>query len=161
LSARQILNQNSYVLIAALVLMVIGYFVATFGNVTSWIGWLLAALLLLAIHLVLRPGKGSLLSPAELEQLVGSGSPVVLELYSSYCLVCMAAKPVLDGIEKQVGQRVRFVRMDVATPNGRRVAAEVGLDLVPLVVGFDAQGSERWRTQRVNRGDLLRRIAML
>ncbi|HLG74258.1 MAG TPA: hypothetical protein VK009_27875 [Chloroflexota bacterium] len=74
----------------------------------------------------------------------------------------MAAKPVVDGIEKQLGGRVSVVRMDVSTPAGRKVAAKIGLDLVPTFIGYDSQGLERWRVSRVpNRAELWNRLMLL
>lgn len=73
----------------------------------------------------------------------------------------MAAKPVVDGLEKELGKRVRFVRVDISTPNGRKIAARVGLDTVPTFIGFDAKGNEMWRTQRATRADLGRKVALL
>jgi len=58
----------------------------------------------------------------------------------------MAAKPVVDGVEKQMGQkRLRIIRVDVGTKQGRRIASRVALDLVPTIIGYDPAGVERWR----------------
>ena len=74
----------------------------------------------------------------------------------------MAAKPVVDGFEKQLGKRVRFVRLDMASQNGRKVAAQVGVNMVPLFVGFDKDGMERWRAEGpVNRTQLWARVVSL
>jgi hypothetical protein len=74
----------------------------------------------------------------------------------------MAAKPVVDGIEKQIGAKVRIVRVDVSTPEGRKVSAEVGPGMVPTFIGFDAQGNERWRVNHMlSRPELWRRVLAL
>jgi hypothetical protein len=75
----------------------------------------------------------------------------------------MAAKPVVDGIEKQLGQkRLRLVRVDVGTKEGRRIASRVELDLVPTIIGYDGGGVERWRFTRVpKRQELWARIVAL
>jgi hypothetical protein len=84
MSTRQILARNSYVLASALVLMVAAYFVARFGTWAVWLAWIVAVALLYVGFLLLRPGAGTKLSDAELEQLIGSGRPVLLELFSNY-----------------------------------------------------------------------------
>lgn len=61
----------------------------------------------------------------------------------------MTAKPVVDGLEKQLGGRVSVVRVDVSSPTGKKVAAKVGLDLVPTFIGYDAKGVEQWRLSEV------------
>ena len=74
----------------------------------------------------------------------------------------MAAKPVVDGIEKQLGGRVSLVRLDVATTSGRKVAARVALDTVPTFIGYDGEGVERWRITRVpGRVELWNRLMAL
>lgn len=74
----------------------------------------------------------------------------------------MAAKPVVDGMEKELGRHVRFVRLDVATSAGKKVGSSVGLDLVPTFIGYDAKGNERWRYQQlVGKSELWRRVAAL
>jgi ABC-type multidrug transport system permease subunit len=84
MTTRQLLNRNSYVLASAVVLMLAAYFVARVGNWEAWIAWIVAVLLLYTGFLALRPGAGSKMSEAELEQLVGAGKPILLELYSNY-----------------------------------------------------------------------------
>ena len=74
----------------------------------------------------------------------------------------MAARPVVDGIERDLGSRVRVFRADVASPEGRKLARRVGLDLVPTFIAFDGQGMERWRAQRVpNRREVLKELRRL
>ena len=84
MNGRQIINQNSYIVVAGLVLMVAAVFVAEFGSLAIWIVWILAVLALYLGFRALRPGPGSHLTETELEKLVGSGTSVVLLLYSNY-----------------------------------------------------------------------------
>jgi membrane protein implicated in regulation of membrane protease activity len=84
MTTRQILGRNSYVLASGLVLMVAAYFVARLGSWQVWLAWIAAVALLYAGFLLLRPGAGTKLGEPELEQLIGSGRPVMLELFSNY-----------------------------------------------------------------------------
>jgi hypothetical protein len=84
MSTRQLLNRNSYVLAAGIVLMLAGYFVARVETWEAWLAWILAVALLYAGFLLLRPGAGSRMSEAEVEKAVGGGRPVMLELYSNF-----------------------------------------------------------------------------
>jgi uncharacterized membrane protein len=83
-NGRQVINQNSYIIVAGLVLMVAAAFVAQFGSLAIWLVWILAVIALYLGFRALRPGPGSALTQTELEKLVGSGTPVVLLLYSNY-----------------------------------------------------------------------------
>lgn len=74
----------------------------------------------------------------------------------------MAAKPVVDGMEKELGRHVRFVRLDVTSTTGKKIASSVALDLVPTFIGYDKDGNERWRYQQLpSKGELWRRVAAL
>jgi F0F1-type ATP synthase assembly protein I len=84
MTARQILNRNSYVLAAALVLIVAAYFVARSGSLGTWVAWIAVVLALYVGYLRLRPGRGTAITSEEIERLVGSGTPVLLHLYSNY-----------------------------------------------------------------------------
>ncbi|MBV9120464.1 MAG: hypothetical protein JOZ39_07125 [Chloroflexi bacterium] len=74
----------------------------------------------------------------------------------------MIAKPVVDGIERQLdGKLLHIVRIDVSSGEGRKIAAHTGIDLVPTFIGYDGAGRERWRTQQATRAELMRKIASL
>jgi len=71
-------------------------------------------------------------------------------------------KPVVDGIEKQIGSKVRIIRVDVSTPEGKKIAREVAPNMVPCFIGFDADGNQRWRVDHViSRLELWRRVIAL
>ncbi len=74
----------------------------------------------------------------------------------------MSAKPVVDGIEKQLGPKISFQRFDVASPMGKKIAAKVGLDMVPTFIGYDGKGNERWRIERIpSRAELWNKLISL
>lgn len=55
------------------------------------------------------------------------------------------AKPIVDGIERELGAAVRVIRLNRHTPAGGAISARLGLRLVPGLVVFDGQGEERLR----------------
>jgi len=55
------------------------------------------------------------------------------------------AKPIVDGIERDLGAAVRVIRLNRHTPAGGAISARLGLRLVPGLVVFDGQGEERLR----------------
>jgi thioredoxin-related protein len=58
----------------------------------------------------------------------------------------MAARPVVDGIEREHQGRLIVVRIDVQDSVGREVAARYDFRVTPTFIFFDASGEERWRT---------------
>jgi hypothetical protein len=55
------------------------------------------------------------------------------------------ARPIVDGIERDLGAAARVIRLNRHTPVGNAITARLGLRLVPSFVVFDGQGEERWR----------------
>ena len=50
------------------------------------------------------------------------------------------AKPIVDGIERDLGSRGRVVRLNVLSGIGSEVAARYGVRGVPTLIVFDGQG---------------------
>ncbi len=67
------------------------------------------------------------------------------------------ARPIVDGIERDLGDAVRVIRLNRHTPAGGAITARLGLRLVPGLIVFDGQGGERLRKDGgvVNRKSLL------
>jgi len=58
---------------------------------------------------------------------------------------CMAAKPIVDGIEREYGERLRVIRVNVQDPAGRALADRHHFEFTPTFVLFDAEGRELLR----------------
>ena len=51
------------------------------------------------------------------------------------------AKPVVDGIEKELGNRARVVRLNLTSSASIQVASRYGVRGVPTLVVFDGEGN--------------------
>jgi thiol-disulfide isomerase/thioredoxin len=60
-------------------------------------------------------------------------------------MACIAAKPIVDGLESEFGDQLQVVRVDVQSSSGRDFAREYGT-FTPTFVFFDPHGMELWRT---------------
>lgn len=58
----------------------------------------------------------------------------------------MAARPVVDGIEREHHGRLIVLRLDVQDPVGREIGDRLGFRVTPTFIFFDGSGTERWRT---------------
>lgn len=72
-------------------------------------------------------------------------------------MVCLAARPVVDGLERDVASFARVVRLNLQDAVGQRVAAERQVRLVPTFLVLDGQGRERARHQGLPNGQRLER----
>ena len=54
---------------------------------------------------------------------------------------CLAARPIVDGIEQDLGDAAKVIRLDVFTPLGQQMAARYRARSVPTFVILDGQGN--------------------
>lgn len=54
---------------------------------------------------------------------------------------CFVAKPMVDGLERDLGDTAKVIRLDVFTPLGQQMAARYGVRGVPTFVVLDGEGN--------------------
>lgn len=54
-------------------------------------------------------------------------------------------KPVVDGLEQELGSQLLFIRLNIQETVGRELAPVYGFEFTPTFIFFDAQGNELWR----------------
>ncbi len=52
----------------------------------------------------------------------------------------------MDGLEKELGQKLTILRVNVQDPVGRELAPVYNFEYTPTFIFFDARGHELWRT---------------
>ena len=67
-------------------------------------------------------------------------------------------KPAVDRLEKRLGQKLAFVRLEVQSEVGRLLYAEYEANLVPTFIIFDQYGDEKYRTNGVPDYSLIRSL---
>lgn len=55
-------------------------------------------------------------------------------------------KPAVDGLERELGDRIQFIRLNIQEKAGMELAPVYGFQYTPTFIYFDAQGKELWRT---------------
>lgn len=94
---------------------------------------------------VLRPGRGTHDDPNAFAATIGNGTPALIDAYSNWCGPCLAAKPSVDALERDLRGRLNVVRVDVEAPAAALVQRRYGLRGTPTYVLVDGAGIERWR----------------
>jgi thioredoxin 1 len=150
-------NQYSFVLLALGLVMVAGVILLT--RKPRWNDYLAFAVLLgglVAAWAILHPRQTPLMDDARMvQEMIGAGTPVLLEFQSPYCLSCTALKPAVDELEKELGERAHIIRINIQESVGRELAPAYNFEFTPTFILFDAGGNELWRqvgdlnTQRV------------
>jgi thiol-disulfide isomerase/thioredoxin len=95
-----------------------------------------------AAFLLLGSGVETPGATDRLQAVIGSGRPVLVEIYSPYCLGCMAARPIVDQITAEHLGRLDHLRVNRLNPAGRQFADQTGLVYTPAFLLYAADGTE-------------------
>jgi thiol-disulfide isomerase/thioredoxin len=92
------------------------------------------------IWLAMRPGSADITSPEQLARLVKGGKPVVVELYSNFCLICMANRQSIKIAATSLSGLCRFVRVELPTAAGAAIGDFYKCRYTPSYLVFDDHG---------------------
>jgi len=141
------INQYSFLLLAVGLTVLAGVILLT--RRPRWNDYLAFAAILTGLVLawvILHPRQTPLMDDAiEVREMIGAGTPVLLEYQSPYCLACTAIKPVVDALEAELGDTAHIIRINAQEKVGHDLAGLYGLGFTPTFILFDAGGNELWR----------------
>ena len=109
------------------------------GRMRHWLIFGGAMVALGAAWLVFRP-------VANPRATLLTGQPTLLEVQSPYCLGCVAMKPAVDRVERELRGKLVVRRVDIQTAEGRKIADQFGIELTPTFIFLDTAGNEQWRS---------------
>lgn len=141
------LSQFSYVWISTLVLMVLAvYFWYTgFNRIKGFVLAFIAVSLIVAWW-GLRPTSSTVQAASEARLIIREAQePVLVQFYSEYCVACVAVEPTLNQLEVDLADKLKVVRIDVASAAGQEFSRQLNLQFTPTFILFDPQGNEIWR----------------
>jgi hypothetical protein len=92
------------------------------------------------VWLAMRPGRADIRSRDDLERLVRGGHPVVVELYSNFCLICMSNRQTIKLAATSLAGAARFVRLELPTRVGTAIGDAYGARYTPSYLFFDEHG---------------------
>ena len=75
-------------------------------------------------------------------KLTNGSRPVLIDFYADWCGPCKAFAPVLDQLKKEVGDRVRIVKIDI--DKNQPLAQRLGVQSIPTVMIYQG-GALKWR----------------
>lgn len=102
---------------------------------------------LAALYFYIRPVQTELMGEAaEVQAMIGQGTPVLLEFQSPYCVACIALKPTINALENEFAGELIILRINVQEQVGMQLAPIYRFQYTPTFIYFDDSGAERWRT---------------
>lgn len=141
-------NHYSFPIIAIGLALAAGLILLT--NKPKWNDYLAFGVIiasLIAAWVILHPRETPLMNDAKkVKEMIGTGTPVLLEFQSPYCIACTQAKPAVDKLEEELGNRIHIIRLNIQDQVAQELAPVYHFEFTPTFIYFDAQGNELWRT---------------
>jgi thiol:disulfide interchange protein len=142
----EFINNNSATMIAVLVLAIAGMF--AWEQRRSWRGLVAIAAVLFVLGAgwaTSRHGPSDIANLAELDAAIATGTPVVLELYSDTCTICLINKRSVDAMEVDLEGEAIVVRVNASEQVGRDASRRYGMRALPTFVVLTGEGREVFR----------------
>jgi len=87
-----------------------------------------------------------LVSGEEFEKIINENNITVVDFSSPYCAPCKKVPPILEELESEFGEKVKFIEINVAEDND--LALEYDVFSVPTIIVFNS-GKEEERISGV------------
>lgn len=140
------INNNSATMLAVLILALAAMF--AWEQRRSWRGLTAIALVLFVLGAgwtTSRHGPSDVANLAELDAAIAAGTPVVLELYSDTCTMCLISKRSVDAMEEDLAGHAVVIQVSADEQVGRDASRVYGMRSLPTFVVLSAEGREIYR----------------
>lgn len=78
------------------------------------------------------------------QELIQGDTPVLVDYFATWCGPCKMMHPVLEDLKKQLGERVKILKVDIDVPANRQNVAQHNVQSVPTLILYKG-GKLLWR----------------
>lgn len=152
-----IFNQYSYILISLIVIAASIGLLLRYVSDRRVIAGTTVILITLSIagNFLLRPGFSDVDSVSATQATLRNGRPTLIEFFSNYCASCLALRPAVDLMVKDIKDEYNVLRIDIHTEFGRELRQNFQFTYTPEFILFDTSGEEVWRGHTLPPPELL------
>ena len=94
---------------------------------------------------------------AKFEDIIQGNTLVFVDFFATGCGPCKMMHPVLEGLKKQLGERVKIVKIDIDSPVNRQLVNSYQVQAVPTLMLFKA-GKMVWRQSGAMQATQIRQV---
>ena len=94
---------------------------------------------------------------AKFEDIIQGNTLVFVDFFATWCGPCKMMHPGLEGLKKQLGERVKIVKIDIDSPVNRQLVNSYQVQAVPTLMLFKA-GKMVWRQSGAMQATQIRQV---
>lgn len=94
---------------------------------------------------------------AKFEDIIQGNTLVFVDFFATWCGPCKMMHPVLEGLKKQLGERVKIVKIDIDSPVNRQLVNSYQVQAVSTLMLFKA-GKMVWRQSGAMQATQIRQV---
>ena len=91
------------------------------------------------------------------EELIKGDVPVLVDYFATWCGPCKMMHPILEDVKKQLGDKVKILKIDIDVPANRQSVYTYQVQSVPPLMLFK-DGKMLWRQSGVVQAKPLKEI---
>tara|TARA_B000000460_G_scaffold226607_1_gene181628 strand:- start:19 stop:519 length:501 start_codon:yes stop_codon:yes gene_type:complete len=142
----QIINSYSFIIVEFLILAGITFISWRILGLKWTVPVITATLIILTTsQFILSTKTNTISNPEDFDNVLKLKQPVLVELYSNFCVACLSSKPKVDHLELDLEGEFLVVRLDLNSDVGKYVRQKYDGGLVPTFIVFNRGGDLVWK----------------